>query len=143
MPAAVAAGPADRDRRERRRLVWPLGQGRGRAQPSRRRLLLESGQDLAIGFSHHDAEAVHLYLEQSFSFFRRNAGGSDAAQFLSGVGLASAAVLLGRGCVWVRRGCVWVRLGLRLGVGLRGGRLEVEHLDFGQDARLVAIGDPL
>ena len=28
----------------------------------------ESGQDLAIGYSHHDAEAVHLYLEQSFSF---------------------------------------------------------------------------
>lgn len=28
----------------------------------------ESGQDLAIGYSHHDAEAVHLYLEESFSF---------------------------------------------------------------------------
>jgi uncharacterized linocin/CFP29 family protein len=30
--------------------------------------LFESGQDLAIGYSHHDAEAVHLYLEESFSF---------------------------------------------------------------------------
>jgi uncharacterized linocin/CFP29 family protein len=28
----------------------------------------ESGQDLAIGYSHHDAETVHLYLEESFSF---------------------------------------------------------------------------
>ena len=30
--------------------------------------LFESGQDLSIGYSHHDAEAVHLYLEESFSF---------------------------------------------------------------------------
>ncbi|MBA3865427.1 MAG: bacteriocin family protein [Solirubrobacterales bacterium] len=30
--------------------------------------LFESGQDLAIGYSHHDAEQVHLYLEESFSF---------------------------------------------------------------------------
>lgn len=30
--------------------------------------LFESGQDLAIGYSHHDAESVHLYLEESFSF---------------------------------------------------------------------------
>jgi uncharacterized linocin/CFP29 family protein len=30
--------------------------------------LFESGQDLAIGYSHHDAEAVHLYIEESFSF---------------------------------------------------------------------------
>lgn len=30
--------------------------------------LFESGQDLAIGYSHHDAESVHLYLEQTFSF---------------------------------------------------------------------------
>ncbi len=30
--------------------------------------LFESGQDLAIGYSHHDAEAVHLFLEESFSF---------------------------------------------------------------------------
>jgi uncharacterized linocin/CFP29 family protein len=28
----------------------------------------ESGQDLAIGYSHHDADSVHLYLEESFSF---------------------------------------------------------------------------
>jgi uncharacterized linocin/CFP29 family protein len=30
--------------------------------------LFESGQDLAIGYDHHDADAVHLYLEESFSF---------------------------------------------------------------------------
>ena len=30
--------------------------------------LYECGQDLAIGYSHHDAETVHLYLEESFSF---------------------------------------------------------------------------
>ncbi|HEX4670385.1 MAG TPA: family 1 encapsulin nanocompartment shell protein [Solirubrobacterales bacterium] len=30
--------------------------------------LFESGQDLAIGYSHHDADAVYLYLEESFSF---------------------------------------------------------------------------
>ena len=30
--------------------------------------LFESGQDLSIGYSHHDADEVHLYLEESFSF---------------------------------------------------------------------------
>ena len=30
--------------------------------------LFESGQDLAIGYEGHDAEAVRLYLEESFSF---------------------------------------------------------------------------
>jgi uncharacterized linocin/CFP29 family protein len=30
--------------------------------------LFESGQDLAIGYSGHDAELVNLYLEESFSF---------------------------------------------------------------------------
>ncbi len=30
--------------------------------------LLDVGQDLAVGYSHHDAEAVHLYLEESFTF---------------------------------------------------------------------------
>ena len=29
---------------------------------------LDSGQDLAIGYDHHDRERVHLYLEESFSF---------------------------------------------------------------------------
>ena len=28
--------------------------------------LLEVGQDLSIGYDHHDAEMVHLYLEESF-----------------------------------------------------------------------------
>jgi uncharacterized linocin/CFP29 family protein len=30
--------------------------------------LFESGQDLALGYDHHDADSVHLYFEQSFSF---------------------------------------------------------------------------
>lgn len=30
--------------------------------------LFESGQDLSIGYDHHDAESVDLYLEESFSF---------------------------------------------------------------------------
>jgi uncharacterized linocin/CFP29 family protein len=30
--------------------------------------LFECGQDLSIGYERHDAEAVHLYLEESFSF---------------------------------------------------------------------------
>jgi uncharacterized linocin/CFP29 family protein len=30
--------------------------------------LFESGQDLSIGYSHHDADEVSLYLEESFSF---------------------------------------------------------------------------
>jgi uncharacterized linocin/CFP29 family protein len=28
----------------------------------------ESGQDFAIGYDHHDADAVHLYIQESFSF---------------------------------------------------------------------------
>ena len=30
--------------------------------------LFESGQDLAVGYDRHDSDAVHLYLEESFSF---------------------------------------------------------------------------
>jgi uncharacterized linocin/CFP29 family protein len=30
--------------------------------------LFESGQDLSVGYDHHDADAVRLYLEESFSF---------------------------------------------------------------------------
>jgi len=30
--------------------------------------LFDSGEDLSVGYDHHDAEAVHLYLEESFSF---------------------------------------------------------------------------
>lgn len=30
--------------------------------------VLHSGQDIAIGYSHHDADTVHLYLEESFTF---------------------------------------------------------------------------
>jgi len=30
--------------------------------------LFECGQDLSVGYDHHDADAVHLYIEESFSF---------------------------------------------------------------------------
>ena len=30
--------------------------------------LFDSGEDISIGYDHHDADAVHLYLEESFSF---------------------------------------------------------------------------
>ena len=30
--------------------------------------LFDSGEDLSIGYEAHDADAVHLYLEESFSF---------------------------------------------------------------------------
>lgn len=42
--------------------------------------LFESGQDLSIGYSHHDAERVHLYLEESFSF---RVASADAAVALN------------------------------------------------------------
>ena len=31
-------------------------------------VVLDVGQDLAVGYSHHDADAVYLYLEESFTF---------------------------------------------------------------------------
>lgn len=30
--------------------------------------LFESGQDISVGYDHHDADDVHLYLEESFTF---------------------------------------------------------------------------
>jgi uncharacterized linocin/CFP29 family protein len=30
--------------------------------------IFDSGQDLSLGYSHHDADTVHLYLQESFSF---------------------------------------------------------------------------
>jgi uncharacterized linocin/CFP29 family protein len=30
--------------------------------------LFESGEDLSVGYEHHDAETVHLYIEESFTF---------------------------------------------------------------------------
>ena len=43
--------------------------------------LFESGQDLSVGYSHHDANSVHLYLEQSFSF---RVATPEAAVWLTG-----------------------------------------------------------
>ena len=39
--------------------------------------LFESGQDLSIGYGSHDAEVVHLYIEESFSSPRGDARGRD------------------------------------------------------------------
>jgi uncharacterized linocin/CFP29 family protein len=30
--------------------------------------LFDSGEDISIGYEAHDADAVHLYLEESFTF---------------------------------------------------------------------------
>ncbi len=50
-------------------IVWSPGV-RGGVVLSQRGgdFLFESGQDLAVGYDGHDADAVHLYLEQTFSF---------------------------------------------------------------------------
>jgi uncharacterized linocin/CFP29 family protein len=50
-------------------LVWAPGV-RGAVVVSQRGgdFLFESGQDLAVGYDSHDADAVNLYLEESFSF---------------------------------------------------------------------------
>ena len=50
-------------------IVWAPGV-RGAAVLSMRGgdFLFESGEDLSIGYSDHDADAVRLYLEESFSF---------------------------------------------------------------------------
>lgn len=45
--------------------------------------LFESGQDLSIGYDRHDAENVHLYLEESFSF---RVATPEAACFLQPAG---------------------------------------------------------
>lgn len=50
-------------------IVWAPGVGGAVALSLRGGdFLFESGQDLAVGYNYHDNEAVHLYLEQSFSF---------------------------------------------------------------------------
>ncbi|WP_207345366.1 family 1 encapsulin nanocompartment shell protein [Arthrobacter sp. E3] len=43
--------------------------------------LFESGQDLSVGYNYHDADSVHLYLEQSFSF---RVATPEAAVWLTG-----------------------------------------------------------
>jgi uncharacterized linocin/CFP29 family protein len=50
-------------------LVWSPGvQGAAVLSMRGDDFLFESGEDLSIGYEHHDADAVHLYLEESFSF---------------------------------------------------------------------------
>lgn len=50
-------------------IVWAPGV-RGGVVVSQRGgdFFFESGQDLSIGYHHHDAESVHLYFEESFTF---------------------------------------------------------------------------
>jgi uncharacterized linocin/CFP29 family protein len=50
-------------------LVWSPG-AEGAVLVSMRGgdFLFESGEDLSVGYDHHDGEAVHLYIEESFSF---------------------------------------------------------------------------
>jgi uncharacterized linocin/CFP29 family protein len=50
-------------------LVWSPGvQGAAVLSTRGGDFLFDSGEDLSIGYEHHDADAVHLYLEESFSF---------------------------------------------------------------------------
>lgn len=50
-------------------IVWAPGLKGGAVLSTRGGdFLFESGEDLSIGYGDHDADAVHLYLEQSFSF---------------------------------------------------------------------------
>ena len=50
-------------------LVWSPGlQGAVVLSTRGGDFLLESGEDLSIGYAHHDADAVELYLEESISF---------------------------------------------------------------------------
>jgi uncharacterized linocin/CFP29 family protein len=42
--------------------------------------VFESGEDLSVGYHHHDAHSVHFYLEESFSF---HAASPDAAVALT------------------------------------------------------------
>jgi uncharacterized linocin/CFP29 family protein len=50
-------------------LVWSPGL-RGAVVLSTRGgdYLFESGEDLSVGYEHHDADAVHLYIEETFTF---------------------------------------------------------------------------
>lgn len=50
-------------------IVWAPGV-RGAVVLSQRGgdFLFDAGQDIAVGYDHHDADAVHLYLEESFTF---------------------------------------------------------------------------
>jgi uncharacterized linocin/CFP29 family protein len=50
-------------------LVWSPGvQGAVVLSTRGGDFLLESGEDLSVGYANHDADAVHLYLEESISF---------------------------------------------------------------------------
>lgn len=51
-------------------IVWSPGVAGGVVMSLRGGdFLFESGQDLSVGYSHHDRDNVYLYLEESFSFY--------------------------------------------------------------------------
>jgi uncharacterized linocin/CFP29 family protein len=50
-------------------LVWSPGvEGAGVVSMRGGDFLFDSGEDISIGYDHHDADEVHLYLEESFGF---------------------------------------------------------------------------
>jgi uncharacterized linocin/CFP29 family protein len=50
-------------------IVWGPGMEHGLVVSLRGGdFVFESGQDISIGYSHHDSESVHLYFEESFTF---------------------------------------------------------------------------
>jgi uncharacterized linocin/CFP29 family protein len=48
--------------------VGARGRRRRRAQHAGGDYLFDCGQDLSIGHENHDADAIHLYLEESIGF---------------------------------------------------------------------------
>ena len=49
-------------------LVWSPGVEARWSSAARRRLPVRVGEDISVGYLGHDADAVQLYLEESFSF---------------------------------------------------------------------------
>jgi uncharacterized linocin/CFP29 family protein len=50
-------------------LVWAPGvQGAVLVSMRGGDFLFDSGEDISVGYDRHDGDAVHLYLEESFSF---------------------------------------------------------------------------
>jgi len=45
--------------------------------------LFESGEDLSVGYQHHDAANVYLYIEESFTLPGRHARSGRGAQHLT------------------------------------------------------------
>jgi len=61
-------------------IVWAPGVTGAWCVTARGDFVFESGEDLSVGYHHHDAHSVHFYLEESFSF---HAASPDAAVALT------------------------------------------------------------